>query len=111
MIAEKARVERIVYALGRNHGDRVRTKVRVEGVAHGILPPVPRQIDVADLAERVHAGVGAPGALYADRFAAEALRRIHQQPLHARSVVLDLPADKGPAVIFDGKLVAGHGAR
>jgi hypothetical protein len=29
--------------------------------------------------------------------------------LHRRTVILDLPADERPAVIFDGKLVARHG--
>ena len=38
--------------------------MRVERIAHGVGVPVLRQIDMRDLPARVHAGVGAPGALH-----------------------------------------------
>src|SRR5258708_22199121 len=106
----KPGVKRGTRLLGRDDRNRMRTKMRIEGVAHGVLVPILRQIHMADLTERVHTGVGAPGALYADLLAAEALGCRRQQSLHGRSIVLNLPADEWPAVIFDNKLVARHGA-
>ena len=62
-----------------------------------------------DLPERVDAGVGAPRSLHVDDLAAELRHGLFERALHGRTVVLDLPADKRPAVIFDGELVAWHG--
>ena len=69
-----------------------------------------RKIDMAYLSNRVHAGVGAPGAAYSHPLAAKAFACRGQHSLHARSVVLDLPADEGPAVVFYRQLIAGHEA-
>jgi hypothetical protein len=81
----------------------------VQRIPNGILVPVPGEIDVADLAHRVHAGICAPGPLHARLFAAKRLERLRQHALHRKTVILDLPADERPAIIFDGELVAGHG--
>ncbi len=61
------------------------------------------------LARRVHAGIGAAGALHARAFAAEAGERLLQRLLHGAPRLLPLPADIGAAVIFDNELVARHG--
>ena len=80
----------------------------VERVAHGVGVPVLGQIDMSHLAARVHAGIGAAGALHQGLFARQRLDRRRQDALHGRPVGLDLPAGEGGAVIFDGQLVAGH---
>ena len=84
--------------------------MRVYGIAHGVGVPALDQVDMADLPQRMHAGVGAPGAVDRDLLAAERLDGGRQHALHRRAVVLDLPADERPPVIFDGELVTGHGA-
>ena len=58
----EARVEVVGDLLGREHRDRMRAQMRVERIAHGVASPVLGEIDMRDLAERMHAGVGAPGA-------------------------------------------------
>ena len=80
----------------------------VERVAHGIGRPVAGEIDMGDLAERMDAGIGAPGALDRDRLAGEGGDRLLDRLLHRAAVLLALPADIGAAVIFDGQLVARH---
>src|SRR5260370_42566746 len=66
--------------------------------------------DVAwpDLPAGRKAGMGAAGAVDADIQAADGLGRRFQCTLHRRGIVLDLPAGKRRAVIFDDELVAGH---
>src|ERR1035441_434579 len=63
---------------------------------------------MSDLGQRMHAGVGAAGAMDADLLAADRLDRVLQRALHGWTVGLDLPAAVGRAVIFDDELVAGH---
>ena len=65
---------------------------------------------MTDLTERMHAGVGAAGAVHHHLLAAERLDGGGQHALHARAIVLNLPADERPPVIFDDQLVARHGA-
>ena len=64
---------------------------------------------MGDLAARVHAGIGAAGALHQRLSPLKRLDRRRQHALHGRLVGLDLPAGEGRAVIFDGELVARHG--
>src|SRR5258705_5076366 len=61
------------------------------------------------LTERVHARIGAPGAVDGDPLAAKAGDRGFERFLHRQTVRLALPADEPGAVIFDRQLVAGHG--
>src|SRR6202043_1987112 len=65
---------------------------------------------MANLTKRMNAGVGAPGAVRARALAAKALGGHRQQALHARPIVLNLPAHAWEAVVFDNKLVTRHGA-
>ena len=83
--------------------------MKVDGVAHGVDVPILGKIDVGDLAERVHAGIGAAGALQRDALAGKRCDRFGDHALHRDAVVLHLPADERRAVIFDGELVARHG--
>ena len=105
----EAGIEIVRHLLGRDDRDRLRPQMRVHGIAHGVGLPVLVEIDVGDLAERMHARIGAARSLHVDHLAAELRHRLLERGLHGRSVVLDLPADERPAVIFDGELVAGHG--
>ena len=61
-----------------------------------------------DLRQRMHAGVGAAGAMNTNLLAADRLDRVFQRALHRGAIVLDLPAAERRAVIFDGEFVAGH---
>ena len=49
----------------------MRAQMRVERIAHGVGVAVLGEIDMRDLAERVHAGVGAAGALHRRPLAGE----------------------------------------
>ena len=46
--------------------------MRIETIAYAILVPVPCQVDMADLAKRMHPRVGRLGGLYAHLLAAKA---------------------------------------
>ena len=99
------------------HFDRVehdggrRPQVRVERLAQHRWLCLPGEIQMAALAQRVNAGIGAARTMHAHLFAAEALDRTLQRLLHRASVALILPADEAGAVVFEGQLVAGHGRR
>ena len=67
-----------------------------------------RNIAMRHLPQRMHAGIGAPGAMDADLFAADRVNSGFQRALHRGTVVLDLPAAERGAVIFDDEFVAGH---
>ena len=107
-MAEKRASKPSAHLLGLDDGDRMRPQMRVQGVAHRVLLPLLGEIEVTDLAERMHAGIGAAGAVHAHLLAAERLDRGRQHALHRGAVVLDLPADERPAVVFDRELVTGH---
>src|SRR5262249_12923539 len=96
----KARIEARVHPFGTEDGDGMRAEVGIQRVADRIRVPFLAQIDVSNLTQRMHAGVGATGAVDGGPLPAEAFERGRQHALHGRSVVLDLPADEWPAVIF-----------
>ena len=82
--------------------------MRVERIAHRLGIGLLRQIDMRHLAERMHAGIGAAGALHVRALAAERLDRRRKHTLYGDSGCLDLPTGKRRAVIFDQELVARH---
>ena len=86
----------------------MRAQMRVERVADGVGFPLAREIDMRDLAARMHAGIGAAGALHQRLLARQRLDRRGERALHGELIGLDLPAAERRAVIFDGELVAGH---
>ena len=71
----EARVEICRGAFGGEHRDRLRPQMKVDRVAHRVGVPVLGEIDMRDLAERMHAGIGAAGAGDGDALAVESLRR------------------------------------
>ena len=80
----------------------------IDRIAHRVRLPILVEIDMRDLAQRMDAGIGPAGALHEHDLAAELRHRAFERALHGRAVLLDLPADERPAVIFDGELVARH---
>src|SRR6516162_10722094 len=82
--------------------------MRVQAVAKPARYEVFGNIAMRDLPKRMHAGIGAAGAMNANLFATDRLDRVFQCALHRRTVFLNLPAAERGAVIFDGELVARH---
>ena len=63
------------------------------------------------LPQRVHAGVGPPGAPHhRRRLGRDPRQRRLQRALHARMRRLALPAGEGASVVFDLEGIAGHDA-
>ena len=101
-------VEVVRNAFGCKDGNGMRAQMRIERVAHGIRVPILGEIDMRHLAARVHAGIGASGALHQRALAGKGCHRGGKHALHSRLRGLDLPAGKRRAVVFDGQLVARH---
>ena len=77
----EAGVERGRHGLGRQHRDRMRTQMRVDRIAHGVGVPLPREIEMGDLSERMHARIGAARPAHRDGLAAEGGdRRLERRP-------------------------------
>ena len=108
-VRRKARIE---IVRRRARAGRMATGCRphmgVERVAQHIGAPDAGQIDMADLARGVDAGVGAPGAAHAAGSPHRARKRALDHFLHRKAIGLTLPADKAAAVIFDDELIARH---
>ena len=62
------------------------------------------------LAKRMHAGISAAGAAWDGLLAGEGFYGFGEATLDRCAIRLHLPADEGRAVIFEGELIAGHGA-
>src|ERR1700722_7350021 len=82
--------------------------MEIDCVAHRVDVPLPGEIDMGDLAERVYAGISASGAGNHSTLAGKGGYSVGKNALHRNAVVLHLPADERRAVIFDGELVARH---
>src|SRR5580704_12920010 len=82
--------------------------MKIHRIANVIGIPFLAEIDMRHLSQRIDTGVGAPGAVHSNTLAGKSLDRRGQRALNGRAVVLHLPADIRPAVIFDGELVARH---
>jgi hypothetical protein len=81
----------------------------VEGVAQRLGRRLAAKVEMGDLTERVHPGIGPPGGDHRHLLAAESAHGVFQRLLHRSAFTLPLPAAKRPAVIFQDQLVAGHG--
>ncbi len=102
-------MESLVRPIRREHGDRHGAQMVVESVAHRVGRRLPVEVEMGDLAERVDAGVGAPGAEHRRRLAREVPDRLLDRLLDRGAVLLALPADEGAAVVFEDEPVARHG--
>src|SRR5476651_982526 len=104
----EARVKRWRHFFSSDNGDRMRAQVRVKRVAYCIRIALNIQIEMRHLTQRMHARVGAAGALHRELLARKCQNRRDNVPLHGRAIILDLPADERRVVIFDRDLVAWH---
>ncbi len=82
--------------------------MRIERVAQPAGRKIAGQIEMRDLRQRMHAGIGAAGALHAHGLADGRLDRRLERALHGRLMVLHLPAAERAAVVFDHQPVARH---
>ena len=58
--------------------------MEIDRVAHVVGVPVLGEIDMRDLAQRMHAGIGAAGAVHGDALAGECRNRRGQRALDGR---------------------------
>src|SRR4051794_28947143 len=86
----------------------MRPQMRVEPIAKPARHEMLCDVAVRDLPPRVHAGIGAPGAMDADKLAADRLDCLLDRALDRGAVFLDLPAAERTAIIFDKQFIAGH---
>ncbi len=80
----------------------------IERVTNLVRCEILHQIEMRHLSERMHARIGAPRAGDGDAFAGEPENCLLQRALHRCAIVLPLPPDEWPAVIFDGEAIAWH---
>ena len=66
----------------------------------------PRRLQVGNLPDRVHAGVGAPGPLEIDRDAEQLAGRPQQVTLNGAGILLPLPPVVACSLVLDGEAVA-----
>ena len=80
-------------------------KVAIAAPLPGAERAVRRGIEVNDLAEGMHTGIGAAGAVHSDRVIRHPGQRPLQLTLHraGRRLRLQLPAVKAGAVVFDAE--------
>ena len=104
------RVEIVAHALDAENRDGMGMKERIEPLAEPERLPVALEIDMRDLAQRMHASVGAPRAMRDRTLAVMASDRALQRLLDRKAVPLPLPADERRAVIFERELKARHAA-
>ena len=67
------------------------------------------QLQMCDLRERMHSGIGSSGAIELELSPSSHLADgLIDLPLHGSSVLLNLPPAVARAGVFDDELVAGH---
>src|ERR1700744_6327861 len=86
----------------------MRPQMRVQPVAKPARHEMLGDVAMRHLTQRMHARIGAAGAMHAHLFAADRFDRGLQRALHRWAVLLNLPAAIGRAVIFNNELVTGH---
>ena len=106
----ETRVEILRRAMRGQHDHRLLPQMCVQPVAQPAGSQVLIDLQMADLAGGMHAGIGAPGGGQHHRFAGQARDRLFECLLHGRAIRLALPADIGPSIIFKGKAIPWHGA-
>ena len=82
--------------------------MKIERVSHRLHRPISLQINMDNLAQRVHASIGAARAVDPQRLAAKSFNGDLNGSLHGRQIGLGLEAVIGSAVIFDGQAITGH---
>jgi peptide/nickel transport system substrate-binding protein len=105
-----ARVKIGANFLGGNNTDRGRQQ-RVERALKFARFQPGMRLEMRDLAQRMHAGVGAARAVNDDFLLRDFARDIVERGLHSRQSRLKLPAVEGRAVVSDSQLDGPHGAQ
>ncbi len=90
------------------NGHRVGLHMEIECVAHRLAIGGFVEVDMGDLAERMHAGIGAASDVGDHPLAAEAEDGALEHFLDGEPVALTLPANEAAPVILDHELVARH---
>ena len=68
-------------------------------------------VEMHDLAERMHAGIGASGTGHGDCMIGNKTKRLLDRALHGRTMREALPAEKVGAVVFNAERDAHRGLR
>ena len=82
LLGREARLEIIGHDVGAEHADRMRAQMRIQAVAKPARRKRLRDVAMRDLAQRMHAGIGAARAMHAHVLAADRLDRRFQRALH-----------------------------
>src|SRR5262249_45038631 len=90
-LGREAGVEVLSGTLAIKHADRVRSQLRVQRVAHFVGLPVLGEIEMGDLAQRMHACIGPSCPARDNVLAREGLNSFDEAALHRRSILLHLP--------------------
>ena len=105
-----ARMEVVLHAYRPAHGHR-RWQARIGSKHPATFAAQRLAVEMHDLAERMHAGIGAPGTGYGDRMIGDKTQRLLDHALHGRTVRQALPAEKVGAVVFNAERDAHRGLR
>ena len=99
------KVERDIFNRVDTHAGR---KERVERTLQVFRRDGRAGFEVRHLAESVHAGVSAAGAVEANFFTGDFAERVHQRALDGRPVGLDGPAEEFVAVVGESEFEVTH---
>ncbi len=89
-----------------NGGDA--TQMKVQRVAHRIGGLFADQIEMANLGQGVNTGIRPSRAQDPRGFPTERCDRFLQRLLHAKAIILALPANEARAIVFDCQFITGH---
>ena len=106
--AREARMPVVGDRLDLKHRNRGGPNQRIQALAQPVRGQRLGDIDVRRHPERVHPGIGPPGAMDRDGFAGHLADRLLERLLDGIAQRLPLPADERPAVIFQDQLPARH---
>src|SRR5690606_7584288 len=109
----EAGIEAVVHALCRKDRDCLlrQRQVGVESVTDIAVGERRRQVEVADLVQRMYAGIGSTGTFQGDFLAAQGEDRALDRFLDGGLAGLPLPASIARTVILDVDAITGHSGR
>ena len=110
-LVKKPRVEIIGHLRGLDHGNRLFShgEMCVDCILHGAGGPIPREVEMRHLCQRMNARVGASRAEQCHLLPGKRGNGILQCGLHGMVRRLPLPAKIGATIIFDVDAKTRHG--